>query len=84
MAHGEHQGSSAAAVERSSQRGLEGQGLVPLDAAASPSSRIHQVRGRMHCVYGQLCNIMYIFGADGNKISVLISVKARIQPIKSI
>lgn len=43
MAHRGHQGSSAAAVERSPQRGLEGQGLIPLEPAASASSGIHQV-----------------------------------------
>lgn len=48
MAHGEHQGSSTTAVERSSQRGLEGQGLIPLEPAASASSGLHQVRLPRH------------------------------------
>lgn len=44
VAHGRHQRPGSSAVERPEKCGLEGQGVLPLVPAASPTGRIHQVR----------------------------------------
>ena len=50
VAHGRHQRPGSSAVERPEKCGLEGQGVLPLVPAASPTGRIHQVRQKTKVV----------------------------------